>query len=213
MIFIRGIDMIKEDFELPDRLLKAIFNTFFTKSAHIWYIKLRQAHGHQSWTWGKTQIINKWTNYSWRFKVETAFESSKLNSDKAKYFPWFFQQKYRLTALYPDISEFTIDRKILGQCGGDLEHAVKSRTTEKYSAEDLIDILRGVTTITRIGSSRENLKTSFNTLWKNSGDKNTNQNSNNMKYKSADTIRKCYIDQSTTHLANTCPKMGKINEI
>ncbi|MBW0579132.1 hypothetical protein O181_118847, partial [Austropuccinia psidii MF-1] len=34
MEFIRGIDMIKEDFELPDRLVKAIFNTLFTRSAH-----------------------------------------------------------------------------------------------------------------------------------------------------------------------------------
>ncbi|MBW0534145.1 hypothetical protein O181_073860 [Austropuccinia psidii MF-1] len=48
MEFIRGIQMIKEDFELPERLLKARFNTLFTKSAHRWYIKLRQAHGHQS---------------------------------------------------------------------------------------------------------------------------------------------------------------------
>ncbi|MBW0522105.1 hypothetical protein O181_061820 [Austropuccinia psidii MF-1] len=47
MEFIRGIDMIKEDFELPDRLVTAIFNTLFTRSAHRWYIKLRQAHGHQ----------------------------------------------------------------------------------------------------------------------------------------------------------------------
>ncbi|MBW0528079.1 hypothetical protein O181_067794 [Austropuccinia psidii MF-1] len=59
MEFIRGIDMIKEDFELPDRLVTARFNTFFTRSAHRWYIKLRQAHGHQSWTWWKAQIINK----------------------------------------------------------------------------------------------------------------------------------------------------------
>ncbi|MBW0544525.1 hypothetical protein O181_084240, partial [Austropuccinia psidii MF-1] len=38
-------------------------------------------------------------------------------------------------------------------------------------------------------------------------------NSSNIKYKSADTVRKCHICQSTTHLANTCPKRGKINEI
>ncbi|MBW0578410.1 hypothetical protein O181_118125 [Austropuccinia psidii MF-1] len=31
MKFIRGIDMIKEDFELPDRLVTAIFNTLFTR--------------------------------------------------------------------------------------------------------------------------------------------------------------------------------------
>ncbi|MBW0515766.1 hypothetical protein O181_055481 [Austropuccinia psidii MF-1] len=46
--FIRGIEMIQEDFESPDRLVTARFNTLFTKSAHKWYIKLRQAHGHQS---------------------------------------------------------------------------------------------------------------------------------------------------------------------
>ncbi|MBW0575145.1 hypothetical protein O181_114860 [Austropuccinia psidii MF-1] len=110
------------------------------------------------------------------------------------------------------MSEFMIHRKILRQCGGDLEHAVKSRTTEQSSAEDIINILEEVTTRTKIGSSRVNLKTRFNTPWKYSVDKNPKENSNN-KDKSADTVRKCHICQSTTHLANTCPKRGKINEI
>ncbi|MBW0517865.1 hypothetical protein O181_057580 [Austropuccinia psidii MF-1] len=78
-----------------------------------------------------------------------------------------------------------IYRKILRQCGGDLEHAVKSRTTEK----------------------------SLNTPWKDSGDKNPKGNSNNVKYKPAYIIRKCHICQSATHLANTCPKRGEINGI
>ncbi|MBW0550707.1 hypothetical protein O181_090422 [Austropuccinia psidii MF-1] len=69
MAFIRGIEMIKDDFEFPDRLVTARFNTLFTKSAHRWYIKLRQAHGHQSWTWWRTQIIDKWVNDAWRLKV------------------------------------------------------------------------------------------------------------------------------------------------
>ncbi|MBW0524607.1 hypothetical protein O181_064322 [Austropuccinia psidii MF-1] len=111
------------------------------------------------------------------------------------------------------MSEFMIHRKILRQCGGDLEHAVKSRTTEKSLAEDIVNILEEVTTRTRIVSSRVNLKTRFNTPWKDSVDKNPKENSNNVKYKSADIIRKCHIFQSTTHLANTCPKRGEINEI
>ncbi|MBW0487511.1 hypothetical protein O181_027226 [Austropuccinia psidii MF-1] len=213
MKFIRGIDMIEEDFELPDRLVTERFNTLFTRSAHRWYIKLRQAHGHQSWTWWKTQTFNKWANDAWRFKVEAAFESAKFNAGKDKYLPWFCQQKDRLTAFYPDMSEFMIHRKILRQCGGDLEHAVKRRTTEQSSSEDIISILEEVTTRTRIGSSRVNLKTRFHKPWKDSMDKNSKANSNNVKYKSADIIRKCHICQSTTQLANTCPKRGKINEI
>ncbi|MBW0572981.1 hypothetical protein O181_112696 [Austropuccinia psidii MF-1] len=102
-----------------------------------------------------------------------------------------------------------IHRKILRQYRGDLEHAVKSRTTEQSPAEEIIDILEEVTTRTRIGSSRLNLRTRFNTSWKDSVDKNRKENSNNVKHKSADIIRKCHIFQSTTHLANTCPKRGK----
>ncbi|MBW0531381.1 hypothetical protein O181_071096 [Austropuccinia psidii MF-1] len=93
MEFIRGIDMIKEDFELPYILVTARSNTLFTRSAHRCYIKLRQAHGHQSWTWWKAQIINKWANDAWSFKVKTSFESSKFNADKDKSLPWFFQKK------------------------------------------------------------------------------------------------------------------------
>ncbi|MBW0562562.1 hypothetical protein O181_102277 [Austropuccinia psidii MF-1] len=140
MEFIRGIDIIKQDFELPERLVTAIFKTLFTRSAHRWYFKLRQAHGHQSYTWWKAQIINKWANDAWRFKVGKAFESSKFNSHKDKALPCFYQQKDRLTALYPDMSEFMIHRKIPRQCGGDLEHSVKRRTTEQFSAEDISNI-------------------------------------------------------------------------
>ncbi|MBW0573716.1 hypothetical protein O181_113431 [Austropuccinia psidii MF-1] len=111
------------------------------------------------------------------------------------------------------MSEFKIQKKILRQCGGDLEHAVKIRTTEQSSEVDIINILEEVTTRTKIGSSRVNLKIRFNTPWKDSVDKNPKENSNNVKYKSSDTVRKCHICQSTTHSANTCPKRGKINEI
>ncbi|MBW0572001.1 hypothetical protein O181_111716 [Austropuccinia psidii MF-1] len=172
MEFIRGIEMIKEDFELPDRFVTSRFNTLFTRSDHRWYIKLRQAHGHQSWTWWKTQIINKWANDAWIFKVETTFKYYEFNAYKDKSLSLFCQKKDRLTVLYPDMSEFMINRKILRQCGGDLEHAVKSRTTEQSSEEDIINILEEVATRTRIGSSRVNLKTRLNTSWKDSVDKN-----------------------------------------
>ncbi|MBW0525741.1 hypothetical protein O181_065456 [Austropuccinia psidii MF-1] len=78
------------------------------------------------------------------------------------------------------MSKFMICRKILRQCEGDLEHAVKSRTTEQSSAKDTINILEEVTTRTRIGSSRVNLKTRFNTPWKDSVDKRPKGNSNNV---------------------------------
>ncbi|MBW0541917.1 hypothetical protein O181_081632 [Austropuccinia psidii MF-1] len=213
MEFIRGIDVIKENFELPERLVTERFNTFLTRSANRWYIKLRQAHGHQSWTWWKTQIIKKWANNGWRFKIETALESAQYNSEKYTALPWFCQKKDRLTALYADMSEFMIHRKLLGQCGGELEHSVKSRTPEQSSAEDMFNIFEEVTTRARIFSSRVIISTRLNTPWKNPVDRNPKENSINIKYKSANVMRKCHIFQRTKHSANTCPKKGKINEI
>ncbi|MBW0498644.1 hypothetical protein O181_038359 [Austropuccinia psidii MF-1] len=116
-------------------------------------------------------MINRWANDSWRFKVGTAFEYSKLNADKDKDLSLFFQQKDRLTALYCDIPEFMIHKKILRKYGSGLQHAVKRRTTKKYSAEDIMNVLEEVATRTRIGSSRVNFKTRFNTRFKDSGKK------------------------------------------
>ncbi|MBW0540318.1 hypothetical protein O181_080033 [Austropuccinia psidii MF-1] len=76
------------------------------------------------------------------------------------------------------MSEFMIHRKILRQFGG---YFSKSRTTEQPSAEDIIDISEEVTTRTRIGSSRVNLKPGFNKYWKDYVDKNIKENSNNIK--------------------------------
>ncbi|MBW0557626.1 hypothetical protein O181_097341 [Austropuccinia psidii MF-1] len=74
-------------------------------------------------------------------------------------------------------------------------------------------MLGEVATRTRIGSSRMNLKTIFNTPWKDSVDKNPKENSNNTKYKYAGAIRKLHICQSTTRLDNACPRKWKINEV
>ncbi|MBW0489345.1 hypothetical protein O181_029060 [Austropuccinia psidii MF-1] len=93
MEFIRDISMIGEYFELPERLVTARFNTLFTRLGHRWYIKLRPAHGHQSWTCWKTQIITKWPKDSWRFNVYTALESSKFNATKTKLYHGFANKK------------------------------------------------------------------------------------------------------------------------
>ncbi|MBW0514136.1 hypothetical protein O181_053851 [Austropuccinia psidii MF-1] len=93
MEFIRGIDMIKEEFEFPDRLVTEIFNTLFNKSAHRWYIKLREAHGHQSWTWWNTQVMNKLAKDSWIFKVEKPLNMKNLILTKTKLYHGFSNRK------------------------------------------------------------------------------------------------------------------------
>ncbi|MBW0539438.1 hypothetical protein O181_079153 [Austropuccinia psidii MF-1] len=85
---------------------------------------MRLDHRKHDWPCWKCDIITKWANNFWRFKMENAFESAIFNSEKDKPLPWFLKKKDRLSALHPDMSESMINRKILRKCGGELEHAI-----------------------------------------------------------------------------------------
>ncbi|MBW0523885.1 hypothetical protein O181_063600 [Austropuccinia psidii MF-1] len=82
MEFIKTIDMFKEDFNIPDEYISATLHSLFTKSAKKWYHKMRQDHGKHSWPWWKEQIISKWENSSWRFKMENSFEKGNFNIER-----------------------------------------------------------------------------------------------------------------------------------
>ncbi|MBW0562877.1 hypothetical protein O181_102592 [Austropuccinia psidii MF-1] len=120
MEFMKTIDMFKEDLNIPDEYLSARLHSLFTKSAKKWYYKMRQDHGKHSWPWWKEQIISKWENDSWRFKMENSFEEAIFNIERDRPMSWFLKQKDRLTALHPDMSETMVHKRILRKCGGDL---------------------------------------------------------------------------------------------
>ncbi|MBW0588961.1 hypothetical protein O181_128676 [Austropuccinia psidii MF-1] len=85
--------------------------------------------------------------------MENAFESAIFNSEKDKPLTWFFKKKDRLSALHPDMSDTMINMKILRKCGGELEHAIKSRCVEPCSTEDYINAMEDIITRTRIGKT------------------------------------------------------------
>ncbi|MBW0563307.1 hypothetical protein O181_103022 [Austropuccinia psidii MF-1] len=82
--FIRTIDMLQEYFHIPDEIIVGKLHSLFTRTAKKWYYKMRQNHGKHDWSWFKSEVITKWANNSWRFKMENAFESSIFNSEKDK---------------------------------------------------------------------------------------------------------------------------------
>ncbi|MBW0534442.1 hypothetical protein O181_074157 [Austropuccinia psidii MF-1] len=125
--FIRTIDMFQEDFCIPDEIIVGKLHSLLTRTAKKWYYKMRQYHGKHDWSWWKSEVITKWANNSWRFKMENTFESAIFNSEKDKPLTLFFKQKDRLSALHPDMSDTMINIKILRKCGGELEHSIKCR--------------------------------------------------------------------------------------
>ncbi|MBW0536657.1 hypothetical protein O181_076372 [Austropuccinia psidii MF-1] len=128
--------MLQEDFHIPDEIIVGKLPSLFTRTAKVWYYQMRIEHGKHDWSWWKSEMITKWANNSWSFKMENAFNSAILNSEKGKPLTWFFKQKDILSASHPDMSETMINMKILRKCGGELEHYIKCRCVEPCSTED-----------------------------------------------------------------------------
>ncbi|MBW0567214.1 hypothetical protein O181_106929 [Austropuccinia psidii MF-1] len=196
--------MFKEDFNIPAEYISSILHSFFTKSAKKWYHKMRQDHGRNSWPWWKEQIISKWKNCSWRFKMENFFEEDIFNIERDRPISWFLKKKDRLTSLHPDMSETMVHKRILRRCGCDLEHAVSSRFIEPFSTEDYINAMDDITTRTKIGRN----------WYKPPMDNKASGKPIPKPTKPHDkTSLECHKCGSTSHLANNCPKKTIINEI
>ncbi|MBW0503539.1 hypothetical protein O181_043254 [Austropuccinia psidii MF-1] len=151
MSFIKTIDMLKEDYAITDELITERLHSLFEKSAKRWYYGIRQTNGKNNWSWWKQEVITKWDNDSWRYKIENAFENSFFDPEKDKSFTWFLKKVERLNALYPEMSRKMVHMKILEKCGGELEHALRSRCIEAFSTEEYINALEDIVKRTKIG--------------------------------------------------------------
>ncbi|MBW0548107.1 hypothetical protein O181_087822 [Austropuccinia psidii MF-1] len=102
------------------------------------------------------------------------------------------------------MSEAMVHKRILRKCGGDLENSIRSRCIEPFSTEDYINAMEDITT--RRKSGRNWYKPPMDN--KTSGKPIPKPNKPHEK-----ASLKCHKCGSTSHLANTCPKKTRINEI
>ncbi|MBW0580458.1 hypothetical protein O181_120173 [Austropuccinia psidii MF-1] len=200
--FIRTIEMLEEDFNIPDEIIVGKSHCLFTRTAKKWYYKMSIDHGKHDWSWWKSELITKWANNSWSFKMENSFQSAILNTEKDKPLTWFFKQKDRLSALHPDMSDTMINMKILRKWGGELEHAIKSRFVEPCSTEYYINTMEDIITRTRIGKTWTKIPMESKMVPKIPREDKRPERP----------VLKCHKCGSTSHLANTCTKKTKIND-
>ncbi|MBW0584037.1 hypothetical protein O181_123752 [Austropuccinia psidii MF-1] len=101
--------------------------------------------------------------------------------------------------------------KIIEICGGESEHALRSRCIEPCSTEEYINALEDIVTRRKIGTTWKKLdiKSPNKPFIKKDKSKEAfkpNTSNNNEK-------RKCHKCGGIDHLANNCLKKAKINEI
>ncbi|MBW0588630.1 hypothetical protein O181_128345 [Austropuccinia psidii MF-1] len=105
MSFSEKIDILQEYYALPDELIPSRLHSLFKKSAKRRYYGIRQTNGKNTWSWWQQEIITKWANDAWRYKIENAFANCFFDPDKHKPLTWFLKQVERLNALYPEMSQ------------------------------------------------------------------------------------------------------------
>ncbi|MBW0527155.1 hypothetical protein O181_066870 [Austropuccinia psidii MF-1] len=100
------------------------------------------------------------------------------------------------------MSENMINMKILRKCGGELEHAIKSRCVEPCSTEDHINEMEDIIPRTRIGKAWTKIPMESKMVSKIPRE----------EIRPKEPVLKCHKCGITSHLANTCTKKTKINE-
>ncbi|MBW0564217.1 hypothetical protein O181_103932 [Austropuccinia psidii MF-1] len=153
---------------------------------------MRQDHGKHDWPWWKFEIITKWANNYWRFKIKNGFESTIFSSEKDEPLTWFLKQKDRLYALHQDMPDSMINMKILRKCGGELENSIKCRCLETCSTEDYINSMEDIITRTRSGNPWTRIPMEFQMVSKASREDKRPERP----------VFKCHKSASTSHLAN-----------
>ncbi|MBW0581716.1 hypothetical protein O181_121431 [Austropuccinia psidii MF-1] len=164
---------------------------------------MRLDHGKHDGPWWKSEIITKWANNSWRFKMENAFESSLLNLEKDKPVTWSLKQKDRLSALHPDMYDSMINMKILRKCGGELEHSIKSRCVEPCSTEHYINAMEDIITRTRVCKTWIEVPMESKVVSKTSREDKRPERP----------VLKFHECGNTLNFPNTCTKKKQINEV
>ncbi|KNZ49535.1 hypothetical protein VP01_4956g1 [Puccinia sorghi] len=195
-------------------LLSGRLSSLLKGNARRWFNDVRIANGRKPWSWWKDQIINKWGSPAWRYKLENKFDERIFDVEKDSPVKWFLSQKDRLQALWPNMPIQDIHLRILKKCGGDLEHAVKSRAPRDASSEEIINILEDITTRTRIGRKYKSYRNVTSEKPDNRNNSNTIGNKDSPKESNPHKDKKCYTCQKMGHTSATCTQKRKnVNQV
>ncbi|MBW0505502.1 hypothetical protein O181_045217 [Austropuccinia psidii MF-1] len=111
---------------------------------------MKEIHGRRNWPWCKSQIIQRYSNGTWRWQKTMSFENDKQYVDKDPY-EWCLRQSKRVKAIDPQMNIQMRNHQLLTQLPGELEHGVKCRWNQNFTLNDISNNLQDVRKRTNIG--------------------------------------------------------------
>ncbi|KAH9441406.1 hypothetical protein Pst134EB_030072 [Puccinia striiformis f. sp. tritici] len=189
------------------------------------YLGLRNNHGDKSWAWWKNAIRNKFGTDHWRWKVQEEFEADRFSLENRKIHKWFNTQRERLRAYQPELSEFLVCEKVLKQCPGTLDHAIKSRYNKEPSEmnfEDMVIIAEAVIdrtmrpgpTPNHLSYNNKHFSNSQNSFKRNDAPRQDSDVKKTPSNQAGTKPTKCFFCFQTGHLPKDCPKKrNRVNNV
>ncbi|POW22262.1 hypothetical protein PSHT_01452 [Puccinia striiformis] len=209
-LWLQNVDVFVEDYYLLDHMIISRLTSILTDTAKNWYLGLRNNHGDKSWAWWKNAIKNKFGTDHWRWKVQEEFEADRFSLENKKIHKWFNTQRERLKAYQPELSEFLVCEKVLKQCPGTLDHAIKSRYKREPSEINFEDMDLLLTTFPITIDTFPTLKTLLGKMMSPGQDDLKKTPSNQAGTKPT----KCFFCFQTGHLSKDCPKKkNRVNNV
>ncbi|MBW0549624.1 hypothetical protein O181_089339, partial [Austropuccinia psidii MF-1] len=126
---------------IPNYWITSRLNAAFKGHVTIWYAEMKEIHGRRNWSWWKSQIIQKYRNGTWIWKMTMSFENDKYSVDKDSS-EWCLRQSKRLKAIDAEMNIQMRNHKLLTQIPGELEHAVKCRCNQNCTLDDIANTLQ-----------------------------------------------------------------------
>ena len=151
--FIKYLDHILNSYGASENIVLIRLPRLFTDVAQDWFVTKQQAIGHQDWATWKQLIHAQFGTRIWKKKMLKAFETDYFDPTKHSAHKWCLTQKKRLDCIYNNLTQEEINEKILDQCKGSLDHAVRSRISLDTDLTNLISIMEEVIEMT--GLSRK----------------------------------------------------------
>ncbi|KAH9455022.1 hypothetical protein Pst134EA_022503 [Puccinia striiformis f. sp. tritici] len=118
--FIKTIDALQEDSQCEDGVIINKLRDIMTGVAKQWFDSVRNAVGHQSWSFWKSLIEQKYGTINWRKRMMRLFDQDKFVPGAVPASVWVTTQYKRITACEPATSSEMIIFKLLSKMDKDM---------------------------------------------------------------------------------------------